>query len=698
MAAAIGNPLQKRSKTPTQQRQTLLVVSKAFFPSARELPFIWIQRNSFFDIRFLATKETLKMKCYKQEDLEAFDLLELPIWVFDYETNFIFWANQSAVHLWNAESMEALTKRSFANMSSTSRRRLEEYSAQLEKVDRVRDSWTFYPNDVGIVTCCTTVSRIQVENGFKPLLFVAEMPTTQESVHKNSMRAVEMLRYQPIPVGMYTAKGRAIHQNPEAVHVFGGREESENAAEAEEENAGSSLLSRFLNREEGQKVLDSVMNEHQDYNDEIQQRTKTGIRWFAVQLRRSMDPVKGVPVILYSARDISTLVEAKSNMEAYAKAKRKAVKASMAKSEFVAVMAHEMRTPLHQVLGFLDLIKGTGLNSQQKEYCSLMELSASSLMAVVNDLLDFTKLEAGKVKMEHIPMDACEVALSSFKLIESQAQQKGLKLVSDIDTSIPRVFGDPSRLRQVLTNFLQNALKFTDKGEISLSVKKLRDDGEGQMILRFAVKDTGIGIRPEHQRIIFDKYQQADTSISRTYGGTGLGLAICTIIVETLGGEIGVDSELSKGSTFWFTLPVERASGETAKKHELHKAQNGRSALHILVAEDNKVNQKLVLSQLKRLGHTSCIVENGAQAVEAVQKEKFDLVLMDVQMPVMDGLKATEEIRNNGWSKEALAIVGLTADYRKADDAKYQDSGMNFCLGKPLRMDELKKQLDLLAS
>ena len=326
-----------------------------------------------------------------------------------------------------------------------------------------------------------------------------------------------------------------------------------------------------------------------------------------------------------------------------------------------------------------------------------MELSAQSLMAVVNDLLDFSKLEAGKVKMEKMPMDACEVTLNSFQLIESQAQQRGILLVSDIDRSIPPILGDPSRLRQVLTNLLQNALKFTEKGEISLSLTKLCGDGDGQMTLKFAVKDTGIGMRSEHQKIIFNKYQQADTSISRIYGGTGLGLAICTIIVETLGGEIGVDSELSKGSTFWFTIPVERASGNIHRKDELLETRDGGSSLHILVAEDNKVNQKLILSQLRRLGHTSCIVENGAQAVAAVQNQRFDLVLMDVQMPVMDGLKATEAIRKNGWSKDALAIVGLTADYRQTDDAKYQDSGMNFCLGKPLRMDDLKRHLDALS-
>jgi CheY-like chemotaxis protein len=256
------------------------------------------------------------------------------------------------------------------------------------------------------------------------------------------------------------------------------------------------------------------------------------------------------------------------------------------------------------------------------------------------------------------------------------------------------VAGDPNRLRQLLLNYLQNAVKFTKTGGIHLKVTRLLDDCQGRIMIKFVVADTGIGISPEHCQHIFQKYQQADASVARNYGGTGLGLAICKILVETLGGTIGVNSTVGKGSQFWFVLPYGLASsGAVSTTTVDSQTLSCGHAMHILIAEDNKVNQKLLVALLNRLGHRATVVETGLQAVHAVEQENFDVVLMDVQMPEMDGLEATQIIRKMGYTLDALPILGLTADFRTADRAHYQSIGMNDCLGKPIRMKDLRTYL-----
>jgi len=295
--------------------------------------------------------------------------------------------------------------------------------------------------------------------------------------------------------------------------------------------------------------------------------------------------------------------------------------------------------------------------------------------------------------MENIRMDVRDIVTTSLQVIAPKAEAKGLVLTSNIDSNLCPVLGDPCRLRQLLMNFLQNAVKFTTAGSISVTVKKMPVDDSGRVNLKFVVADTGIGIRPEHQRQIFEKYQQADPSVSRKYGGTGLGLAICTIIVETLGGKIGVDSVVGEGSKFWFQIPYDKAEITESIQDAPGSPRRAR-AFHVLVAEDNKVNQKLVVAVLKRLGHSTRVVETGLQAVEAVKKEKFDLVLMDIQMPEMDGIEATQLIRDIGWTKHALPVLGLTADFRTSDLSKYRSVGMNDCLGKPIKMKDLQTYLN----
>ena len=277
----------------------------------------------------------------------------------------------------------------------------------------------------------------------------------------------------------------------------------------------------------------------------------------------------------------------------------------------------------------------TILDVEQSDFVNMLQSSTHALMAIINDLLDFTKLEAGKFKLESIPFEARAVIDGCMATLSAQAEEKGLKLSSDIARAIPvKLVGDPNRLRQILLNIVQNAVKFTKEGGITMTATRQSDDRNGRVLIRIEVEDTGIGISEEHVARIFNPYQQADASVARNFGGTGLGLAICDSLVKNMHGRIGVSSELGKGTKFWFEIPFERHQKNTTPEVSLDRELEETSGLRILVAEDNKVNQKVAAAMLKRLGHFPTIVENGQQAVDEISEKRscYDMVLMDVQV------------------------------------------------------------------
>ncbi|MGB0414202.1 MAG: ATP-binding protein [Coraliomargarita sp.] len=456
-------------------------------------------------------------------------------------------------------------------------------------------------------------------------------------------------------------------------------------AEKELVNANADLVERANELREGRKVALSMMEDAEMAREELE----------ALNLR---------------------LNEAIEQTKAAA---RNAEIANNAKSDFLATMSHEIRTPLNGVIGFIDMLEQTNLDCEQKDYAESLKSSGEALMALINDILDFSKIESGNLEIEQCEFNLLRMLRELTAMFFADATKKGIQLKLNIDKEVPRIIeGDETRLRQILMNLISNAVKFTESGEVSIHVIRRSSLTIGEPCeLEFEVSDTGIGIETEQLEKLFSPFLQADSSTTRKYGGTGLGLAICKRLCEAMNGRVSAKSVIGGGSSFFVELSVRaiRLEHSTATPFP-HKGQYSNDTpidstqsvtpaaeakptklaanlpLSIAVAEDNIANQRLLELMLKRLGWTADFCDNGQALLKQMNRAEYDLIFMDLQMPVMDGIEASVAIREGqgGESNQATKIIALTANALSGDEDRCLEAGMDAYLNKPIKIDDLK--------
>ncbi|MFK7757192.1 MAG: ATP-binding protein [Flavobacteriales bacterium] len=481
-------------------------------------------------------------------------------------------------------------------------------------------------------------------------------------------------------------EGDIFETNTVALYMFGFR-----AEELEGKNF-STLRKYELTKKEDQKGVNQLL-ENKFWNDEIS-LVKSDKSEFDAHVSISFIKKQGQEFLVYRVSDISMR---KASERELVKAKEQAEAAAVAKTSFLATMSHEIRTPMNGVIGMTDVLSTTSLDQDQLHYVSTIQKSSKNLLTIINEVLDFSKAEAGKMSLEHIPVNIGETLEEILDLMGPVAENKNITLVGKIEKDTPEmVISDPTRLKQIIVNLISNAIKFTSEGQVKINIRARAREAK-DVFLEFKIEDSGIGIPDEKLAYVFESFTQTDSTTTRKYGGTGLGLAISKKLVDLLEGNIWVSSELGKGSTFTFTIKtaIHTVDIKKIKKvvNPLHDSEL-LVGLRILLAEDNLINQEVASLILKGLGGAIDIAENGKIAVNACKSIDYDIIFMDVQMPEMDGLDATKEIKSNSSTYGNPHIIAMTANAFEEDKRMCLEAGMNDFISKPIMMDKLKSAIE----
>ncbi|HWQ20983.1 MAG TPA: PAS domain S-box protein [Methanotrichaceae archaeon] len=514
----------------------------------------------------------------------------------------------------------------------------------------------------------------------------------RKQVEKELWRSRE--RYQNIfensILGLYQSvpEGRYISVNPAFARLFGYNSPEEMLACVND--IGHQL---YVNPHDRERAIELITKQGFLEGFELQVQRRDGTTFWVSMNTKIVRDEDG----LHFDGTVEDITKRKRAEEMLRDAKEAAEEADRAKSEFLANMSHEIRTPMNAVIGMTGLLLDSDLNSEQSESLEIIRNSGDALLSIINDILDFSKIESGKMGLENKSIDLRGFVKSSMDLVAVSAASKGLSLSCRIDDCVPgAIMSDPTRLRQILVNLLANAVKFTEKGGVDVSITSkalVRDRHQ----LHFAVRDTGIGIPSDRRDMLFHSFSQVDMSTTRRYGGTGLGLAISKRLVELMGGKIWVDSTPGEGSTFHFTMPaLASAAGLLSVEAKAAPAKspgemNGK--MRILLAEDNAVNRKVVSQMLRKLGYRADMAEDGLEVLKALERQHYDLILMDIQMPEMDGLEASRQIRKLRPAAEQPHIIALTAYALEGDKERCLEAGMDSYVAKPVRIEDLKAAL-----
>ncbi len=527
---------------------------------------------------------------------------------------------------------------------------------------------------------------------------IAYRKKVQQDLQKSKNRIQHIFDATPVPLIMAsTPKGDILMANERAINVFG---------VPSDQICSQNAFNFLVDDEVRSKLSKAIQSKKTRDFDEVEMKNLNGDRFWLSMSIRKVD-FEERPALLAGFYDIS---RRKKIEEALARAKEEAEAANRAKDAFLAMMSHEFRSPLNGVIGMSEILQETKLDPQQRHYAETMQESANSLLRIINDILDYSKVESGQLALESIPFDFIKTIETSVELLKHRVNEKGLDLELNIGQNVPRqLIGDPTRIRQILINLVGNAIKFTNEGFIRVNLD-CRKENASSVSLRIAVRDSGIGISKSGQELLFKPFQQADISTTRKFGGTGLGLSICRRLVEMMKGKIVVKSDPGKGAEFFVFLRLEKQAdqhpvrgSEFAVGDLASNLQNNAAAaalppnkqLKVLLAEDNLTNQEIAKIQVESMGHKIDIRDNGRKAVQALTKEHYDVVLMDVNMPKMDGITASKLIRkpDSQVLDNQIYIIAMTASALPRDREKFLEAGMSDFVAKPVKKKNLANAL-----